>query len=147
MPALRLEELLLMAHPKIPERGRDLFLNNEVSKTRREGTTLTARVQGSSSYPYRVTIDLEAGAWSCTCPYEQGAVCKHVYATALAGLETPELFQETSRRTTSALQMTMNAVAQLEENDLYALLEAVAELHPEIAAEFAANLERRNGGW
>jgi uncharacterized Zn finger protein len=144
---LTLEEILLTAHQKIPERGRELFLTGGVLSGTRDATGFTARVQGSSSYPYRVQVNLERETWTCTCPYEHGAVCKHVYAAVLAALEASEVFTEALSRDDAALKTALEAVAKLEAEDVYALLEALDELQPEIVAEFAANVERRDRDW
>ncbi|NJK45700.1 MAG: hypothetical protein HC933_16830 [Pleurocapsa sp. SU_196_0] len=144
---LTLEEILITAHHKIPERGRDLFLSGGVLSGTRDATGFTARVQGSSSHPYRVQVNLGREAWTCTCPYEHGAVCKHVYAAVLAALEAPEVFTEAVARDDTAFKAAIEAIIRLEADDVYALLEALDELQPEIVAEFAANVERRDRDW
>ena len=144
---MQLEEILLQADVRVHERGRELFQTGAVERGERSEVTVTARVKGSASYPYRVSINLEADSWNCTCPYDLGAVCKHVYAVVLAALETPERF--TARRTTNspALRLMLEQLPQLEESELWTLLEALEQHDQETLAEYAANLERRERDW
>jgi len=105
VPAITLEEVLLAADHRIHERERELLSKGAVSKATRAADVLQARVAGSSAHPYRVAIDLGAGQLTCTCPYEHGAVCKHVYAVALAGLEALEQF---GKATVKKIQRSRN---------------------------------------
>lgn len=147
MSAITLEEVLLAADGRIHERGRDLLSANAVSKATRAVDLLRARVAGSSVHPYRVTIDLAAGEWSCTCPYERGAVCKHVYAVALAGLEAAELFGEAVTEENPAFKKLLNALEQLSDEESWALLEAFERFRPEVLEEYAFNVAQRDNGW
>ena len=147
MPAITLEEVLLTADRRIIERGRDLFSQGAVSKATRAADLLQARVAGRSVHPYRVSIDLAAGEWSCTCPYEHGAVCKHVYAVALAGLEASELFEKRVIKGNPALENSIKALEQLDEEETWALLEALERLKPELLGEYAFNIAQRDAGW
>ena len=148
MPAITLEDVLLAATDgRIHERGRALFAANAVTKATRAGSVLKARVAGSSAHPYRVSIDLGVGQWSCTCPYEHGAVCKHVFAVALAALEAPELFVETPTSENTALEATLKAIAALNDDEVWILLEEIERLKPELLEEYAFNLSQRDTGW
>jgi uncharacterized Zn finger protein len=148
MPAITLEDVLLAATDgRIHERGRTLFSANAVTTGTRAGGLLKARVAGSSAHPYRVTINLDAGEWACTCPYEHGAVCKHVFAVALAGLEAPELFVEVPTAENPALMATLNVMASLSDDEVWTLLEAIERSKPEILEEYAFNLSQRDAGW
>lgn len=147
MPAISLEEVLLAADRPIHERGRDLFSAGAVSKATRATDFLQARVAGSSVHPYRVTIDLAAGEWSCSCPYDQGAVCKHVYAVALAGLKTPSLFGERVIKENPALEKLLKALPKLSDEESWRLLETIERLKPEVLEEYAFNIAQRDAGW
>jgi uncharacterized Zn finger protein len=147
MPAVTLEEMLLAADHRIHERGRELFSQGAVSKATRAGEVFQARVAGSSVHPYRVRIDLAAGEWTCTCPYEHGAVCKHVYAVALAGLEAAELFGKAATKENPALEKLLNALEQLSDEETWSLLEAVERLKPRILEEYAFNIAQRDNSW
>ncbi len=147
MPAITLEEVLLTADRRIHERGRELFSQGTVSQATRAADVLQARVAGSSVHPYRIRIDLTAGVWSCTCPYDQGAVCKHVYAVALAGLEAPRQFEQATVKNNSALETLLKALEQLSDEESWTLLEALERLRPEIIEEYAFNIAQRDNGW
>ena len=147
MPTITLEEVLLSAERRIHERGRELFSAGAVSKATRAADLIQARVAGSSTHPYRVTIDLGAGQWSCTCPYDFGAVCKHVYAVALAGLETPGLFGTAALKRSATLEKLLVALPKLSDEESWALLEALERLKPEILEEYAFNIAQRESGW
>ena len=148
MPAITLEDVLLAATDgRIHERGRTLFSANAVTKGTRAGNVLKARVAGSSAHPYRVSIDLDTSEWTCTCPYEFGAVCKHVFATALAGLEAPELFEKAVLKRNVALEKLLAALPKLSDDETWTLLETVERLKPEILEEYAFNIAQRDSGW
>jgi uncharacterized Zn finger protein len=145
---LDLAEILVQADGRVQGRGRDLLTDNAITKAERDGNVLHARVEGSAPHPYRVTIDLERGEWSCTCPYDFGDVCKHVFAVALAGLETPELFRTArKKRKSSGLPALLEQLEGLSEEDVLKLLETLEQLHPEVLEEFSYNLQQRNDGW
>jgi uncharacterized Zn finger protein len=148
MPAITLEDVLLAATDgRIHERGRALLGANAVTKATRAGNVLKARVAGSSAHPYRVTINLDAGEWTCSCPYEMGAVCKHVFAVALAGLEIPEVFVDVSPSHNPTLEAMLNVMASLSDDEVWTLLETLERLKPEIIEEYAFNLSQRDAGW
>lgn len=147
MSAITLEEVLLSTDRRIHERGRELLSAGAVIKATRGADVLQARVAGSSVHPYRVTIDLAAGEWSCTCPYKQGAVCKHVYAVALAGLEARELFVEVTVNDNPALKGLLKALETLGDEESWTLLEALERLKPDILEEYAFNIAQRDAGW
>ena len=147
MSAITLEEVLLLAERRIHERGRELFASGAVAQGTRAADLLRARVAGSSAHPYRVTIDLAAGAWSCTCPYELGAVCKHVYAVALAGLEARESFGEVAVSKNPALEQLLGALEALSDEEGWALLEGFERFKPELLEEYAFNIAQRDNGW
>ena len=147
MSAITLEEVLLLAERRIPERGRELFAKGAVAQATRAADLLRARVAGSSVHPYRVTIDLAAGEWNCTCPYELGAVCKHVYAVALAGLEAPALFGKAAVKKNASLEKLLVAVEKLSDEESWTLLETLERLKPQILEEYAFNIAQRDAGW
>ena len=77
--------------PKILHRGVDYFRNDTVQDICPSGHTWRATVSGTEDYRVKVTIkNEEVTAWSCTCPYEGGPICKHVVALLLTLQETEE---------------------------------------------------------
>ncbi len=82
--------------PEVFRRGEDYRRRGAVANaTFRGGTTLTAHVVGSDFDPYLVTIHLgrtRIDSANCTCPYgeEWEGWCKHIVATLLLGVYSPE---------------------------------------------------------
>jgi uncharacterized Zn finger protein len=79
------------------KRGRPYFRNGAVQDTRRQGTVLKARCQGSTDQPYRLEITLgPEGIESadCSCPVGYQGRCKHAAAVLLTWLDDPEAFVE-----------------------------------------------------
>ena len=71
------------------ERGRSYFDAGRVRKFAIAGTTVTAVVQGTSSYRVRLTVTRAGLDGECNCPYgAEGVFCKHCVAAALAWLES-----------------------------------------------------------
>lgn len=72
--------------PTILDRGRRYYDDGRVLGLEEvDANHWQAEVDGT--YPYTVTITIAANdalAWSCTCPYDLGPVCKHVVATLFA---------------------------------------------------------------
>ncbi|MGB4869984.1 MAG: SWIM zinc finger family protein [Candidatus Promineifilaceae bacterium] len=82
-----------LASAKSFERGRGYFRDGSVSDMARRGNLITAFVQGNDYEPYRVQVtlaDFGIAETSCTCPYEQGGICKHIVATLLTAIHQPE---------------------------------------------------------
>lgn len=76
---------------KIYQRGLDYFQNDTVQTISHSGDSWKATVLGTDAYRVKVTIkDRQVTKWSCTCPYEDGPVCKHVVALLLAIQEQEE---------------------------------------------------------
>jgi uncharacterized Zn finger protein len=78
-------------------RGVQYFQSGAVQRLSRRGAQIRASVEGSSYQPYEVAVTLDAigvSDASCTCPYDWGGDCKHIVATLLACIETPEEVEE-----------------------------------------------------
>jgi uncharacterized Zn finger protein len=70
------------------ERGRAYFVAGQVRRFRVDGTSVTATVNGTSTYRVRLDITVNGLNGRCSCPYGQdGVFCKHCVATALAWLD------------------------------------------------------------
>lgn len=95
---LELESLIEQADPRVLERGQQLFQKADFLEATVSKKCYRARLRGAAPYPYRTYIDLGAGSWGCTGPYNQEPVCKHVVALALAVLEAPEIFERVRAR-------------------------------------------------
>jgi uncharacterized Zn finger protein len=98
---------------------------------REDGTVLTADVEGSDVEPYEVIVRFNG--WGgitdaeCTCPYgeEWDGWCKHIVATLLLALHTPEKV-----RTAPPLTDTL---ADLDAADMEAILLRLAHDDPRLA--------------
>ncbi|HVG00777.1 MAG TPA: SWIM zinc finger family protein [Chloroflexia bacterium] len=128
LPEITEEQVQLIATPKSFERGSDYLEQGAVLSLILRGNRLFAEVQGSDYDPYRVAIELRksgiAGA-TCTCPYEFGGACKHIVATLLAYVHTPE---EVEHR-----PPIEELIAPLSPEQLRALILAMVEEQPQLA--------------
>lgn len=82
---LNLDFLNEMTLPQVWQRGEDLCSEGAVHLLTKQENEWSADVLGSRWY--HVSINVENGSvasWNCNCPYDHGAVCKHVVALALA---------------------------------------------------------------
>ena len=81
------QTLRRLANTNSFSRGQDYYDEGLVSKLRREGAEFHASVRGSRSY--RVTLHLTGAepAFTCSCPYSFGGICKHSVALGLAVLD------------------------------------------------------------
>jgi hypothetical protein len=77
------------------ERGWRYYAEGAVtSRIRYEDDRLEAQVSGSFLYKVRVWPGQDDHIQTyCSCPYDFGGDCKHIVATLLAWIETPDTFQ------------------------------------------------------
>lgn len=121
----------LMAQASAKVRGRALDLQAQVGHRTREGDLLRARVRGSESAPYRVWVNLSDGTWSCSCPDEFNAMCKHVYALLLVAQSAPETFVQ------AAPPRKLPSVKNWADADVERLLELLLKEHPQVVTDWA----------
>jgi len=82
--------------PQIQVRGQDYFRRGRVELVHLDRSSVEARVKGSYRSEYEVRLDWSDArrgriSGSCTCPYfEDGFLCKHLWATLLAVEATGE---------------------------------------------------------
>lgn len=56
---------------------------DSVRKLKKEGSTYTAKVDGSETYKVEI-IESDTDVYAeCTCPYDHGGICKHIIAVGL----------------------------------------------------------------
>lgn len=78
-------------------RGVEYFEDGSVTQLTTDGNGhWSAVVAGSKDYETEVDIDSDGEiSWYCDCPYDRGAMCKHVVAMLLAmkkhGASTPKI--------------------------------------------------------
>ncbi len=84
--AIPLEKLEVIAGSKIFNRGKRYYKQGKIKNFEIDGDIVKAKVAGSSSRAYNVSLYFEDGELngiSCSCPYDWGPVCKHIVAVAL----------------------------------------------------------------
>jgi len=85
MPLNYLQELLADRVPiHIRDRGRAYFKRGAVSITQADEGQVNAHVVGTRRYSVRLALRDETLFVSCSCPYFDSGVCKHIWATILA---------------------------------------------------------------
>lgn len=132
---LELETLLDLADEKVLARGKELFLEGAILEAAKGRNRLQAKVEGSMPFPYRVEINFSKGEWTCTCPYQWGAVCKHVVAVAYAALEAPEIFAK--KKLGKSNPLNLEPLLELSDDELFRLLQQLRAERPELIYEFA----------
>lgn len=78
-------------------RGDRYYRQGAVIALIQRGNTLIGKVEGSEYEPYRVSIQFDQGGLTgatCSCLYSFEGWCKHIVATLLAGLDSPEAIQQ-----------------------------------------------------
>lgn len=109
-------DIIELCAPKVFARGQQLFDDDALSETVRQGNELRAFCEGSDLEPYRLSVKLTAqgiGAMSCSCPYEYGGPCKHLVGLLLTWVHTPESFQEEAELLPQLRKRKSDELAQL----------------------------------
>ncbi|MEJ7617947.1 MAG: SWIM zinc finger family protein [Pyrinomonadaceae bacterium] len=79
------------------ERGQAYYDDGAILEPVRQEMELRAECAGSAYEPYQVSATLAKGGitkTSCTCPYDQGGICKHMIALLLAYVHEPQSFRD-----------------------------------------------------
>jgi len=87
---------------KIWERARTYHGDRRVQSAHRHGTELTAQVLGTRLYDVHLSVERRHLSWSCTCPFAQTGICKHIGAVLLQWIHHPESFALADGRPTLA---------------------------------------------
>lgn len=84
-PKYSIELALDISNPDIYKRGKEYFNQGRVIKTWKDGNKDLALVQGTDIYEVTIYFDEDEELISnCSCPYEDGDVCKHIIAVILS---------------------------------------------------------------
>ncbi|MDQ3254115.1 MAG: SWIM zinc finger family protein [Acidobacteriota bacterium] len=78
------------------ERGQGYYQDGAILEPVRQEMELRAECAGSAYEPYQVSATLTKGGiaeTSCTCPYDQGGICKHIIALLLTYVHEPQSFR------------------------------------------------------
>lgn len=92
-PTITEAAIRTLARPQSYDRGEDYYEQGAVRDITRRGDRLRASVDGSQYEPYQVQINLdETGVvdTACSCPYDQGGICKHRVAVLLTYSRNPD---------------------------------------------------------
>lgn len=118
------------------ERGRQYFERGAVQHIEQRGQEITARVKGSHYIPYAVHVSFNRRGITdveCTCPYHEGAWCKHIVATLLTTLQ-----QNGEVAAAPALRERLRA---LNHQQLVDLVEQLADADPAIVDDVERALD------
>ena len=113
-------------------RGMSYQHDRRVELLELDASRIRARVRGT--IPYGVTLGVSGGdaAWSCTCPVgEDGAMCKHVVAVALAAIgdhDTDSVMPATVSGQAGSDPELAHFVAGLDHDELVAIIVAQADV-------------------
>jgi uncharacterized Zn finger protein len=110
------------------ERGEAYYASRAVVETEQRGNTVTARVSGSQSDAYRVTVELGASgiqSTRCSCPYDWGGICKHIVAVLLTLVRKPDSVEKRPPLDELLVQCT--------KQDLIALVKEMIARQPDLA--------------
>ncbi|HUT16242.1 MAG TPA: SWIM zinc finger family protein, partial [Anaerolineae bacterium] len=72
-----------MFYGKVWQRAKTYHGERRVQSARRHGPALTAQVQGTHLYDVYLGVERRHLSWSCTCPFADSGICKHVGAVLL----------------------------------------------------------------
>lgn len=111
------------------ERGQQYLADGAVRSLEQTGEhTLRATVQGGDVHPYLVSIQFDDERITkvrCSCPYHEGAWCKHIVATLLKALQADEV-----PRTEPA--SVADLTEDLDRDALISLIERLVEHDPRL---------------
>lgn len=122
---LKEEDIERLATEQSFDRGWDYYQNGAIINPVRQENTLRADCEGSRYEPYHVRVTLgEKGVikTGCSCPYDQGGVCKHIIALLLSWINKPETFE--------VVPLMKELLAEYTKDDLIELIQKMLEQEP-----------------
>jgi uncharacterized Zn finger protein len=94
LPRVTISQIRALATPQSFARGEHYYQNGAISQPTRQGLHLWADCEGTELYQPTATLEPTGiQSSSCTCPYEQGGICKHQVALLLTYVQAPDRFQ------------------------------------------------------
>ncbi len=94
LPRITTSQIRALATPQSFERGERYYQNGAISQPTRQGLHLWADCEGTELYQPTATLEsTRIETSSCTCPYDQGGICKHQVALLLTYAQVPDSFQ------------------------------------------------------
>jgi uncharacterized Zn finger protein len=127
MPQLSESRIRGMASGASFERGKSYYHSGAILDPVRQGMELRAECQGSQYEPYQVSATLTGkgvGGTTCTCPYSDVGICKHVVALLLAYIHDSQVF-----RVIPPLEALL---APRSQQELIALIGEMLKRHPDL---------------
>ncbi len=104
--------------PEVRERGEALLRDGRVTHIEAQGDTITANVRGRMTYRVELLRDDDVLVVSCTCPYfEEGQVCKHIWATVRLAEEQERLPAPPANRPFRLLMAELERLDEADEPD------------------------------
>src|SRR5262249_10271468 len=97
LPKLTESHIEELAYDGSIDRGKQYFRREYIDNVICHGFELTASCQGSYETSYSVRIKLHKKGiehTSCSCPYDQGGICKHRVALLLTYIHKPESIRQ-----------------------------------------------------
>lgn len=137
MPVPKLTESIIqaLATPESFQRGREYYEAGAIFNAALQGDVLLGECEGNSAPSYQVRVQFDSAGIreaECTCPYEWGGYCKHVVALLLAYLHDRKRFTVRSK--------PAELLADLDRDDLVALLDKLLKEQPELYDRVAATI-------
>jgi len=117
------------------ERGQEYFEEGAVQHIEYNGQEIHARVKGSYYMPYAVHITFHAGGVTdveCTCPYHEGAWCKHIVATLFTVLQ--------QKGEGTPVRSLRDRLRTLDREQLIELIDRLAATDPQVVDEVERKL-------
>ncbi len=127
LPKLSESIIRAASTPQSFARGQEYHGSRAISNTAIQDSLLMGDCEGTQEPYYHVQVELdEAGIRStaCTCPYEQGGLCKHTVALLLAYVHHPKQF--------AVRQDPADLLADLDHDGLVALMTRLLRERPEL---------------
>lgn len=93
LPKLTEAQVRKLATAQSFERGQRYFKDGAIIEPVLQGDELRAECAGSEYEPYELSVTFDkkgVAEMDCTCPYDQGGVCKHLVALLLTWTRKPE---------------------------------------------------------
>ena len=108
-------------------RGYNLYHDDAIFDTSRQGDLLRGKCRGNSAPFYDVSVRLDEGGIQeafCSCPYTFGGLCKHIIALMLTFIHSPEEFEEQ--------KSTKELLEPLEKDEIINLISKMVDRYPEL---------------
>src|SRR5437016_5608356 len=138
LPKLTEADVEELTYGRSFERGEEYFLEGIIRDPVCHGFELSASCYGSRNEPYNIRITLHEDGinhTSCSCPYDQGGICKHRVALLLTYIHKKELIH--------SAPMLSEILAGQTKEDLISIINDMIAAHPDLLATLEFSAETR----